>query len=87
MLFEAGNYTVVKRLPDEAAKEEFPDTALPMLKKEILRQADELGGVPGDWSVRFDVDAMIHRQPGDIEEFWATVGVLVFEGPVDPDIS
>lgn len=84
---QPGNYTIYKEVPDEAAKNDFPNTALPELKQEILRQANDLGGAPGDYSVQFDVDAFKSRQRGNDADSHASISVLVVEGPVDPDLS
>lgn len=64
-----------------------PQRHSPLLKQENVRQANELGGVPGDWTSRFDVDGSAARPRGATTTSYASVSVLVFEGPLDADIS
>lgn len=84
VMFQRGNFTIHEDFESESAEREFAEKVFPALKQEIIRQAESLGSV---WSARFDVAGSTARQRGATTGPYASVSVLVVEGPVDPDIS
>lgn len=87
VMFERGNYTIQEGFADEAAEHQFAAKAFPVLKQEIVRQVRGLGALPGDWTVRFEVDGSTSRERGADTDPYAAVSVLVVEGPRDPDFD